>query len=176
MIEKEMKFLVSRPTACSLRSAIKKFGGILIHPRTREMHTIFDDTAGSVQVQRGRLCLQSGINYSLSYERELSRQSVRQDLVLSTKVGSMAEMKKILLRIGFQQVSNYVRYRTTWEFGGSKVSLCEFLFGTFLEITGETQHMLRLAEKMGLQIKNSITASYEDLYRDYRLQKVVPQN
>ena len=171
-----MKFLVSKPAVCSLKNSIKKFGGILIYPRTREVHTIYDDGAGSVQVQHARLCLRSGANYSLSYERALSRHGVCQDLVLDTKVGSMAEMKKILLRIGFRPISNYVRHQTSWELGALKVSLCEFLFGTYLEIVGETQHMLHLAEKLGLTVKDSITASYEDLYRDYRLQKVVPRN
>ncbi len=173
MIAKELKFLISKPAACSFRDAIKKLGGILIYPRTREVHTIYDDGAGSVGVQDARLYLQSGVNYSLSYERSLSRQGMRQDLVLATKVGSIEAMKKILRRIGFTPISNFVRHRTTWEIGATQISLCEFLFGTYLEITGETEHLLHLAERFGLALKDGITASYEDLHRDYRLQKVV---
>ena len=172
MIAKELKFALKREQACSIKESVRKVGGILIYPRTREMNTAYDDSAGSVQVQDARLSLQSGPNYSLSYERALSRGSVRQDLVLATKVGSMAEMKKILRRIGFRPVTNYVRHRTTWEIGSAKVSLCEFLFGTYLEIVGETQQLLRLAERFGFAMKDSITASYDDLYRAHRLKKV----
>jgi len=97
---------------------------------------------------------------------------MRQDMVLATKVDSMAVMKKILRRIGFRPVSKYARHHTTWEVGGTKVSISEFLFGTYLEISGEAEHMLHLMEKFGLTLKDSITAPYEELHRDYRLQKV----
>jgi adenylate cyclase class IV len=172
MIAKELKFSVNQESMCSIKEAVRKVGGILICPRTRELNTMYDDYTGTVGSQRGRLCLQSGANYSLSYERALSQQGVRQDLVLATKVGSMMEMKKILLRIGFRPVGTYARHRTTWDVGNAKVSLCEFLFGTYLEISGETEHLFKLVEKFGFALRDGITASYDELYRAHRIHKI----
>jgi adenylate cyclase class IV len=172
MIEREIKFSVSQESACSIKEKVQKIGGILVCPRTRELNTIYDDYTGSISGQRGRLCLQSGSNYSLSYERALSQQGVRQDLVLATKVGSMMEMKKILLRIGFRPVGTYVRHRTTWEVSGARISLCEFLFGTYLEVAGETKQLFRVIEKFGFALRDGITASYDELYRAHRMHKI----
>ena len=172
MIEKELKFALGRDAACSLKNNSKSFGGILMYRRTRECNTIYDDGAGSVQVQDARLCLQTGREYSISFERALSRRGVGQDLVLETKVGSLANMKKILRRIGFRPVSNYARYRTTWQVGGAKVSLCEFSFGTFLECNGEISQITKLAQKLGFALNEAVSASYEELHRRFSLAKL----
>jgi adenylate cyclase class IV len=165
MIEKELKFAIDKKDLAKLRTDLRKSGGALATPRTRETNIVYDDEAGSFQVQDARLCLQSGSNYSISYERALSRRGVRQDLVLGTNVASMAQMKKILLRIGLRPVSSYQGYRTNWNVGCSRVSLCEFPFGTYVEVTGETHYILKQAQKLGFRIEQNIMDSYDDLYR-----------
>jgi hypothetical protein len=56
--------------------------------------------------------------------------------------------------------------------GNAKVSLCEFLFGTYLEISGETEHLFKLVEKFGFALRDGITASYDELYRAHRIHKI----
>jgi adenylate cyclase class IV len=165
MIEKELKFLIDRKVAVSLKAEMKQSGGLLIYPRTREAYTVYDDDAGSLQVQDARLSLQSGANYSISYERAISKRGFRQGLVLATAVTSLAQMKKILMHAGFRPISRYSCYRTTWEIGSSKVSINEFTFGIFAEISGELQSINRLAQKFRFKPTECITASYDDLYR-----------
>lgn len=166
MIEKELKFAITEAEVRVIAGQIMKLGGVLYQPRTREVNTVYDDPVGSCQVQDARLCLQSGANYSLSYERAVCRKGIKQDLVLATRVGSIAQMKKILERIGFKPVSTYVGHRTAWRVGGSQVAIHEFTFGRFLEITGEVHHITKLAQKFGFEIQSNIMATYDDLYRD----------
>lgn len=167
MIEKQLKFSITRQQIPAFTAALKKAGAILQRPRVREFNTVYDDPVGSVQVQDARLCLQSGTNYSISYERTISRRGVRQDLVLATRIGSIVQMKKILQRIGFRQVSHYVSYRTTWQVGAAAISFYEFTFGTFIELTGEVQSIVRYAERLGFDPAASVMESYDDLYRGF---------
>jgi adenylate cyclase class IV len=173
MITTELKFQIGKEQVVSVKESIKKLGGLLITPRTHELHTVYDDGAGSVQVQDARLCLQSGVNHTISYERLLSRRGGRQDLVLGTTVSSLAQMKKILTRIGFQPVSRYACYRTTWEAGGCKISLCQFTFGIFIEVSGERSVMTRMSGRLGFAVESGLTQSYDELYRQTCLSRQV---
>lgn len=165
MVTTDLKFSIGKEQILAVKDSIKRLGGLLLTPRTHELHTIYDDGAGSVQVQDARLCLQSGVNHTISYERLLSRRGGRQDLVLGTTVASLAQMKKILSRIGFQPVSRYACYRTTWEVGSCKVSLCQFAFGIFIEVSGERAMITRLSSRLGFAAEQGLTESYDELYR-----------
>lgn len=172
MIAQELKFNICGGDLGRIRKQMKELGGEQIGPRQRQMNIVYDDPAGSVQVQDARLCLRSGRNYSISYERAISKRGVRQGLVLGTAVASLEQMKKILARIGFQPISRYACYQVSWEIGLSTVSIREFDFGVYFELVGDIQQITRLAQRFGFAVRDSITASYDELYWQSRAPKV----
>jgi len=79
--------------------------------------------------------------------------------------------------MGFNSVSSYERFRTTYAMDNTKVTMDEFPFGWVLEIEGEEEDINQIVKKLGLKKSDSTLESCDDVYdRLCREQELAPKN
>jgi predicted adenylyl cyclase CyaB len=103
-------------------------------------------------------------NTEISYKKPLTREGIKIEEEYETSVGKFREMEEIFANIGFTKVSSYDRIRDTFLIEGLKVTVDSFIFGDYLEIEGDIEKIQKLAEELGLDMKNNITKSCDDIY------------
>ena len=75
-------------------------------------------------------------------------------------------MKKILKELGFIPVFQYQKYRTTYRLKKCKLCLDETSIGSFLELEGEQNHIVRAAESLGFNKKQFVKLDYVQLIKN----------
>lgn len=133
----------------------------------------------TVQDARLRLRSRSSTNSSetiLSYKRPLVREGIKQEIEYETPIIQYSSIDKILQRIGFEPVTSYERYRTTWEYnhkdGLVHVDVDEFPFGNFVEIEGPTTKSIqKVASMLLLDTKQHLGEPYDTIYTQSMLSR-----
>jgi len=74
----------------------------------------------------------------------------------------------ILEGLGYDGAFRYDKMREEWLLDSVVVCLDELSFDTVIELEGERDDILALAEKLGLPRESASTATYHELHRAYR--------
>jgi len=84
------------------------------------------------------------------------------------EVSDFQVTKNILQEIGYQVVWIYEKYRQTYDYKNTEVVIDELPIGeNYLEIEGEEKDILCVIKDLGLDIKDSSTKTYVQVYREY---------
>jgi len=110
----------------------------------------------------------------ISYKKPLTREGIKIEEEYETSVGSFAEMENIFANIGFKKVSSYDRIRDTFIINNLKVTIDSFIFGDYLEIEGDITEIQKLANELGLDMKENITKSCDDIYAEICISQSKP--
>lgn len=176
MVEVELKFEIEKVNLTGFLKKLSRLGFTRVRPRTLEKTTMFDNQENLMRSTNGRIRLRSGKDYhELSYKKPISRSNVKKEVEYETAISDPRIIKKILKTMGFQPTTSYERYRTTFKnsAGQIKVTVDEFPFTTFLELEAEGYEgrILKLARRLGLDPKKSISLSCDTLFNQWRFSK-----
>lgn len=96
-------------------------------------------------------------------ERRATESAIKHQREEETEVGDPAALASILDALGYRPALVYEKRRTTWHTGGVEIVLDELPFGTFVEIEGAEESILRAEELLGLASAEAEHASYPEL-------------
>jgi adenylate cyclase class 2 len=170
--EVEIKFYLSEPQA--IRQKLIEVGA---KPKgsVTENNLRFDDAARSLSERKMVLRLRRSTGKdrdevvmaikTLS-EMELAGLSVRREIEIG--IDDMDSMRAALAVLGFEMIWRYEKRRETLVWEDIKAEIDQMPFGWFLELEGEADGIRRMADRLGLELAEGITASYAALFEQVK--------
>jgi adenylate cyclase, class 2 len=167
--EIEIKFRVDDVRALNRR--LRQSGFRLLTPRTHEINTLYD-LRGQPLRKRGELLRlrQYGSEWLLTHKAKdkVGRHKTRVET--ETKVADGAKMEAILRALGFAPTFRYEKFRAEWSDGKGHVVVDETPIGNLGEIEGPSRWIDRTARVLQVRPSDYITATYSDLFFQWKKQ------
>ena len=167
--EIEIKFRVDDVRALNRR--LRKSGFRLLTPRTHEINTLHD-LPGQLLRKRGELLRlrRYGSEWLLTHKAKgkVGRHKTRVET--ETKVADGAKMEAILRALGFAPTFRYEKFRAEWSDGKGHVVVDETPVGNLGEIEGPSRWIDRTARALEIPRSDYITATYSDLFLQWKKQ------
>jgi adenylate cyclase, class 2 len=166
--EVEIKFVVHDLEAL-LRSVKAAAGLRQKTPSTFESNALYDNASGDLrragEVLRVRVY---GERCTLTHKSrgDTGRHKTRAEH--ETGIAKADEMQAILGALGFRPSFRYEKYRAEWGDGQGEVVIDRTPIGDFGEIEGPPEWIDRTAESLNLNEKDYITASYAELFHQWK--------
>lgn len=167
MEEIEIKFRLNDPAEhARLRAALAALGARCEPPR-REENTLFDTPAGDL-ARRGsafRLRVIEGRpGGTLTFKGPARLEGgVKTRQEVQVEVAEPEAARQLLLALGFQPAISYSTDREPWRLGEVEILLDQLVFGTFCELEGPRDEILRLSRQLGLDPAAAEPATYPEL-------------
>jgi adenylate cyclase, class 2 len=172
--EVEIKFRIA--DIDSLITVLKTAGFHLVTERTHEMNVLYDLPDNALRARGALLRVrQYGEKWTLTYKDKGSanaRHKTRPEI--ETRLENGTAMGQILESLGFQPKFSYEKFRSEWTDGHGHVVVDETPIGNFGEIEGDPEWIDRIAARLGIAEEQYITASYTELFRDWKLKTSSP--
>jgi len=165
--EVEIKFQVRDVEA--LERSLESAGFHLKTPSTLETNTLYDNAAGELrragEVLRIRVY---GDRCRLTHKSRGTALKHKTRVEHETAVGSAEEMHAILTALGFRPTFRYEKFRAEWSDGTGEVVIDRTPIGDLAEIEGAPEWIDRIANLLGITERDYITASYAELFFDWK--------
>ena len=163
-IEKEAKFYVRDLKI--IERKIKNLGGVIVQPRVFESNLRFDThkrkLSASYQVLRLRQDTRARLTFKGPADPN-SEVSARPEY--EVEISDLNTGRHILEALGYEVITIYEKYRTSYFLDTVEISLDEMPFGSFMEIEGsDTQHIQAMAGKLNLKWENRSALSYLHIF------------
>jgi adenylate cyclase class 2 len=168
MQEIEAKFYVQ--DLKRIESRIQQLDARLIQPRVLETNLRFDLPDGGLRSKGQVLRLRQDTEARLTYKGSgKSQQGIVNRTEIEFTVEDFERAKLFLEALGYQQILQYDKYRTTYELAACHIMLDELPYGNFVEIEGADIVSIRAtAEKLNLNMQAAISESYSFLFEKVR--------
>jgi adenylate cyclase, class 2 len=173
--EIEIKFRVNDvPT---LNRRLRKSGFRLITPRTHEMNTLYD-LPGQVLRKRGELLRlrKYGPTWLLTHKAKGKAGRHKTRVETETRIEDGGKMESILHALGFAPTFRYEKFRAEWSDGQGHVVVDETPIANFGEIEGPARWIDRTAQLLEIRRVDYITATYAELFFQWKQQTASPAN
>jgi adenylate cyclase class 2 len=167
--EIEIKFKIVDLQA--LTESLGRSGFRMVTPRTHETNTLYD-LPGNVLRRRGALLRirQYGRKWTVTYKDKSrirpGRHKSRREI--ETQVQDGQALAGILQALGFKPSFAYEKFRTEWSDQTGHVVVDETPIGDFGEIEGPPQWIDEVASRLGISRDQYITASYVELFLQWK--------
>jgi adenylate cyclase class 2 len=166
--EVEIKFRIA--DVDSLMTSLQAAGFHLATHRTHEINLLYD-LPGNVLGARGQLLRlrEYGDRWTLTFKDKSAsggRHKARREIETCLQNGP--GMGQILECLGFRPKFSYEKYRSEWTDHHGHVVLDETPVGHFGEIEGDPDWIDQVARKLGISEQHYITASYSELFREWK--------
>lgn len=170
-MEIESKFALDDPEA--VRNLLLQLGAVS-HGRCFENNLRLDDASRTLASQHVVLRLRqvAGPDGSSSARLTVKSPATSSDAFLSfrneveTEIGDGEAMLKALAMLGYRPYWRYEKRRETFTWNDVEAVIDQLPIGWFLEIEGSPQGIRALAEQLGLNMADGITASYARLFEE----------
>jgi adenylate cyclase class 2 len=171
--EIEIKFRVDDVRALNRR--LRKSGFRLLTPRTHEINTLYD-LPGQPLRKRGELLRlrRYGSEWLLTHKAKGKVGHHKTRVETETKVADGAKMEAILRALGFAPTFRYEKFRAEWSDGKGHVVVDETPIGNLGEIEGPSRWIDRTARALQVRPSDYITATYSDLFFQWKKQTGSP--
>lgn len=173
--EIEIKFRID--DVGDLNRRLRKSGFRLITPRTHEINTLYDLPDQSLR-RRGELLRlrKYGSKWILTHKAKgkVGRHKTRVEI--ETKVEDGAKMDAILRALGFAPTFRYEKFRAEWSDGKGHVVVDQTPIGNFGEIEGPSRWIDRTAKLLRISPSDYLTATYTELFFDWKKRSKSPAN
>ena len=169
-IEKEAKFYVR--DLKKIEQQIKALGGVIVQPRVFESNLRFDTSKGELSASYQVLRLRQDMRARLTFKGPADPNSeVSARLEYEVEISDLATGRHILEALGYQVITIYEKYRTSYALDDVEISLDEMPFGSFMEIEGaDTQHIKAMAGKLNLKWEKRSALSYLRIFSQVKEQ------
>src|SRR5271155_1966812 len=171
--EIEIKFRVDDARALNRR--LRKSGFRMITRPTHEMNTLYD-LPGQPLRKRGELLRlrKYGPEWVLTHKTKGKAGRHKTRVETETKVADGAKMEAILRALGFAPTFRYEKFRAEWSDGKGHVVVDETPIGNLGEIEGPSRWIDRTARVLQVRPSDYITATYSDLFFQWKKQTGSP--
>jgi adenylate cyclase, class 2 len=173
--EIEIKFRIDDVEALNRR--LRKSGFRLITPCTHEMNTLYD-LPGRVLRKRGELLRlrRYGSEWLLTHKAKGKVGLHKTRVETETKVADGAKLEAILRALKFAPTFRYEKFRAEWSDGKGHVVVDETPIGILGEIEGPSRWIDRTAQALQIPRPDYITATYSELFLQWKKQTGSPAN
>ena len=173
--EIEIKFHVDDVRALNQRLLTSDFR--LVTRRTHEVNTLYD-LPGQLLRKRGELLRlrKYGAEWVLTHKAKGKAGRHKTRVETETKIADGARMEAILRALGFAPTFRYEKFRAEWTDGKGHVVVDETPIGNFGEIEGPARWIDRTAQVLQIRRSDYITATYTDLFFQWKQQTGSPAN
>jgi adenylate cyclase class 2 len=173
--EIEIKFRVENVGALNRR--LRQSGFRLVTRRTREMNTLYD-LPGQLLRKRGHLLRlrRYGPEWVLTHKAKGKAGRHKTRAETETKIADGASMEAILRALGLAPTFRYEKFRAEWSDGTGHVVVDETPIGNFGEVEGPSRWIDRTAQFLQIRQSDYITATYADLFFQWKKQSGSPAN
>ena len=165
--EIEIKFRVDDVRALNRR--LRETGFRLVTRRTHEMNTLYD-LPGQLLRKRGELLRlrKYGPEWILTHKAKgrVGRHKTRVET--ETKIADGTKMELILRALGFAPTFRYEKFRAEWSDDKGHVVVDETPIANFGEIEGPSRWIDRTAQALHIRPSDYITATYADLFFQWK--------
>jgi adenylate cyclase, class 2 len=173
--EIEIKFRVDDVRA--LDRQLRKSGFRLVTRRTHEINTLYDLPGQPLRKRGDLLRLRKyGTQWVLTHKAKGKSGHHKTRAETETKVDNGANMDAILRALGFAPTFRYEKFRAEWTDGKGHVVVDETPIGNFGEIEGPSRWIDRTAQLVQLPRSHYITATYSELFFQWKKQTGSPAN
>ncbi len=150
----------------TLAERLVMLGATQISPRTHEMNLRFDTPAGTLSAQTRVLRLRQDARSILTYKGPaFSQDGVSHREEIEFTVSDFDAAQRFLEALGYELISTYEKYRTTYELDNLHIMLDEMPYGNFIEIEGADSSEIRaLAVTLGLNVNRAAKMSYLQIF------------
>jgi adenylate cyclase, class 2 len=171
--EIEIKFRVDDVRALNQR--LRKSGFRLLTRRTHEINTLYD-FPGQLLRKRGELLRlrKYGPEWVLTHKAKGKSGRHKTRVETETKIADGAKMDAILRALGFAPTFRYEKFRAEWSDGKGHVVVDETPIGNFGEIEGPSRWIDRTAKFLQIPRSDYITATYSELFSQWKKQTGSP--
>jgi adenylate cyclase class 2 len=171
--EIEIKFRLDDVRALNQR--LRKSGFRLVTRRTREMNTLYDLPGYRLRTRGELLRLRKyGSDWILTHKAKGKAGRHKSRVETETKIADGAKMETILHALGFAPIFRYEKFRAEWSDGKGQVVVDETPIGNFGEIEGPARWIDRTARLLEIVGRDYITATYSDLFYQWKKQTSSP--
>jgi adenylate cyclase class 2 len=173
--EVEIKFRIDNVPALNRR--LRQSGFRILTQRTNEMNTLYD-LPGQVLRKRGELLRlrKYGSNWVLTHKAKGKAGRHKTRVESETRIADGANMEAILRALGFAPTFRYEKFRAEWSDDKGHVVVDETPIGCFGEIEGPARWIDRTAQALQIRRCDYITATYTDLFFQWKRQVGSPAN
>jgi len=173
--EIEVKFRVNDVRA--LNRWLRESGFHLVMRRTHEINTLYD-LPGQLLRKRGELLRlrKYGPEWLLTHKGKGKAGPHKTRVENETRIADGARMDAILRALGFAPSFRYEKFRAEWSDGRGHVDVDETPIGNFAEIEGPSRWIDRTAQVLQIPRSDYITATYVDLFFQWKQQTGSPAN
>jgi adenylate cyclase class 2 len=165
--EVEIKFLVN--DAAALARSLQSAGFQEQTASTFEANTLFDTASGDLRRAQEilRLRVYGGI-WTLTHKSRGTAGKHKSRAEHETAVADGEEIHAILTALGYRPAFRYEKFRAEWADGTGEVVIDRTPIGDVAEIEGAPQWIDRIAGILNLRESNYITASYAELFFQWK--------
>ncbi len=169
-IEKEAKFYIRNLNKIEMQ--IKDLGGVATQPRVFESNLRFDTCGRELSASYQVLRLRQDTRARLTYKGPADPNSeVSARLEYEVEISDLTTTESIFEALGYEVITIYEKYRTSYSLDNVELSLDEMPFGEFMEIEGADAHQIRqMADKLNLKWKNRSSLSYLRIFSQVKEQ------
>jgi adenylate cyclase class 2 len=173
--EIEIKFRID--DVRDLNRRLRKSGFRLITPRTHEINTLYDLPDKSLR-RRGELLRlrKYGSEWILTHKAKGKAGRHKTRVETETKIADGAKMDAILRALGFAPTFRYEKFRAQWSDGKGHVVVDQTPIGDFGEIEGQSRWIDRTAKLLQISPSDYITATYTELFFQWKKLTGSPAN
>jgi adenylate cyclase, class 2 len=173
--EIEIKFRVDDLQALNRR--LRESGFRRVTRRTHEMNTLYD-LPGQLLRKRGELLRlrKYGPDWVLTHKAKGKAGRHKTRVETETKIEDGAKMEAILQALGFAPTFRYEKFRAEWSDRKGHVVVDETPIGSFGEIEGASRWIDRTAQLLKIPRNDYITATYAELFFQWKKQTGSPVN
>jgi adenylate cyclase class 2 len=173
--EIEIKFRIDNIR--DLNRRLRKTNFRLITPRTPEINTLYDLPNKSLRRRGDLLRLRKyGSEWILTHKAKGKAGRHKTRVETETKVEDGAKMDAILHALGFAPTFRYEKFRAEWSGGKGHVVVDQTPIGDFGEIEGPSRWIDRTAKLLHISPNGYITATYSELFFQWKKQTKSPAN
>ena len=173
--EIEIKFRIDNIR--DLNRRLRKTNFRLITPRTHEINTLYDLPNKSLRRRGDLLRLRKyGSEWILTHKAKGKAGRHKTRVETETKVEDGAKMDAILHALGFAPTFRYEKFRAEWSDGNGDVVVDQTPIGDFGEIEGPSRWIDRTAKELQISPNDYITATYSELFFEWKKQTKSPAN
>ncbi|MFA5736980.1 MAG: CYTH domain-containing protein [Candidatus Paceibacterota bacterium] len=169
--EIETKLLVSDlPT---ITKKIIAVGGILVQPEFFQRTVRFDTSDEKLKKEKISLRVRTGDKDVITLKKRIDghkreKEGLKEREELETEVEDIAEIRQILINLGFTREWIMEKYRTNYKLGEAVISLDRLPFGCFVEVEGEPEEIESVIQKLELLEVERSAQSYWGLFEEFK--------
>ncbi len=162
--ETEVKFYIR--DLKGLEARLQDLGAQLVQSRTLETNIRFDLPDARLRSEGRVLRLRQDTAARLTYKGAGKReQGILSREEIEFVVENFEKAKRFLEALGYQKLTFYEKYRTTYQSNETLIMLDELPYGSFLEIEGENIQTIRaMSDRLDLDWETAVATSYLILF------------